>query len=376
MLSSEKYEIRNSDVAKGKSRGLFAKILFNIGDEILCKEECFLHQLDDKTTIPFVSTSLLDAALIDAAPFYGIAESLGELTSTGYSPLIDNINKEFWTPRARIADAVLNANAFEVGNGRAYFRIGSFANHSCSPNAIIQQIYDESGNSLQRPVYSIIAREVIKSGDEITISYVPRSWSKIQRQLALKDMWQFVCDCNRCTNKFDDTIVFRCSGKCYQDAHLLGDDYDGDAGGRIYLYTNECIDCKGELNEFAKYELEKRKNLDNLKEDSADVSNKKGVSELMLEPLLLELPTLPLALQVNKLLFHPYLAHEDVGIFTSLCSLMSQLQDIVAKEQADECLGVEATNLFSRVARAVALASMRTPYMSATDLGIEIDIQQ
>jgi hypothetical protein len=54
---------------------------------------------------------------------------------------------------------------------------------------------------------------------------------------------------------------------------------------------------------------------------------------------------------------------------------MSRLQEEAAKEQADECLGVEATNLFSRVARAVALASLRTPYMSSSDLGIEIDIQ-
>jgi hypothetical protein len=100
-----------------------------------------------------------------------------------------------------------------------------------------------------------------------------------------------------------------------------------------------------------------------------------GVSEAILEPLLSELPSLSLMSRVNKLLLHPFLAHEDVALFTALCALMHQLQDEAAKEQVDESLGVEATNLFSRVARAVAIASMRTPFISHTDLGIEVDIQ-
>ena len=54
---------------------------------------------------------------------------------------------------------------------------------------------------------------------------------------------------------------------------------------------------------------------------------------------------------------------------------MHELQDEAAKEQENETLGVEATNLFSRVARAVAIASMRTLFISPTDLGIEIDVQ-
>ncbi len=368
-IMSEKYEIRNSETSRG--RGLFAKILFKIGEEVL-RESCFLHQLDDKSSISFVPPSILDAALIEAAPFYGSAEPLGELTSSGYSPPTSSSSssdKSTWTPRARVAESVLNANAFEVGNGRAFFPMGSFSNHSCSPNAIIQQIYDDNGSSLPRPEYAIIAREEIAVGNEIFISYVPRAWSKVKRQTALLETWGFSCDCKRCQGVEDDTVVFRCSGKCYEASQKLGDDYDGDAGGRVFLNAKSCIDCGGSMSPLSKQAL------DSWTLSRTDKASNTCVSEAMLEPLLSELPSLSLMSRVDKLLLHPFLAHEDVTIFTALCALMNELQDEAAKEQENETLGVEATNLFSRVARAVAIASMRTPFISPTDLGIEIVVQ-
>ena len=370
-MISEKYEVRKS---KTGNRGLFAKIEFKIGDEVL-KELASLHQLEDKSTIPFISTSILDAALIDAAPFYGSAELLGEITSNGYSPPpnLREGDKSLWTPRARVAEAVMNANAFEVGNGRAYFINGSFANHSCSPNAILQQIYDIEGKSFTRPEYAIIARKDISIGEEIFISYVPRSWNKVKRKAELLETWGFSCECSRCIGIVDDTVVFRCCGICYQSAQKLGDDYDGDAGGRVYLHSTECVDCGGQISPLSKQALLDSKLLSSSSTNKDERSI--GVSEAILEPLLSELPSLSLMSRVNKLLLHPFLAHEDVALFTALCALMHQLQDEAAKEQDDESLGVEATNLFSRVARAVAIASMRTPFISHTDLGIEVDIQ-
>lgn len=91
---------------------------------------------------------------------------------------------------------VINTNAFPLWAndntiiGFQIFPLLSRANHSCIPNLAYTA-------QMQR----IVATKSIKSGDELTTSYVNLSSGVLERRQKLKDEYFFDCECERCRSE-------------------------------------------------------------------------------------------------------------------------------------------------------------------------------
>jgi hypothetical protein len=91
--------------------------------------------------------------------------------------------------------SVATSNAFDLTKGllsdmtTGMFRIGTFFNHECEPNAT----HEPNGNF---EVFK--ASRTIRAGDEVTISYIDQHKPVDERLMLLLFTYGFVCSCNKC----------------------------------------------------------------------------------------------------------------------------------------------------------------------------------
>lgn len=74
--------------------------------------------------------------------------------------------------------------------GSALYPTIRFANHSCSPNAYVENYYDNTG--------VLIATHPLAAGEEVLISYVDELDAADVRAVELAG-YGFECDCDRCS---------------------------------------------------------------------------------------------------------------------------------------------------------------------------------
>ena len=339
-----------------RRRGLVAAAPISRGEELL-REAALLWQAHDGGVLAVAdaapSAAHVDALLAAAAPFYGDAASAeGAGAGSDGDGWRSSFSVTAGTARSRAADLVCDVNALRVvedddggedesGGGRGFFPLLGLCNHSCSPSCSITQVSFGLRNAAAPPVYALVARRDLAAGEELTFAYVPRSWPLARRKAALHASYSFDCDCPRCADGGDDTFVLRCRAA----ACAAG------AGGRVFFGARACADCGAPA-------------------DAADQARAAaaGGSEGLLGPLP---PELPLAARANALLKHELLAHEDAGIFAALCALLGDVQ-----EAAESAAGDGVSELLDAVARGVAHASLRTPFTSPQDLGIDVEIDE
>ncbi len=313
------------------------------------------------------------ARLLQMAPY---AMAPGAAASSPPSSLL---------PLSSIAEATFRANSFAVRGegvgptmpleGRALFSCICIANHSCAPTCSVTQGLPLTPLTPSAPpTYLLTVRDsrahlvrrtgpaskkakggktkatppsaslVLPAGAEVSISYVPRAWPKARRQAALESAYGFTCTCPRCAAPYDDTRAARCKGCPHPD-------------GRVYLSSSSsassvCVRCGR----------------------AADAS---VVSRLSDEDLLAPLLDTPMAMDalVDALLDHPVLAHDDARLFTAMSQLLGAVaeQHAAATEGGDDAGEALYRGLYERLARAVAVAAMRSPFTSPGDLGIEVE---
>jgi hypothetical protein len=302
-------EVRS--IAGERQRGLFARRDFKLGDELYRERASVFEAADGARSFSSGAppSPAQVAALFLAAPYY--LEEPKPLEQFGG---LDSV-----------VTAVLDANAFNlISGGRGLFELLARCNHSCAANCAITEL--EAGEP-GLPWYALVARCDIRAGDELEIAYVPRAWPQERRKRELLEKWGFACGCARCAAASDDTCVLRCRS-C--------------DGGRVFLRAASCADCGAASV-------------------AIDQAAAQGGSDAALAVARLPADA-SLSERVEAALHDPLRAHEDAAVFASLCELLAELQD------AD---GAEA--LLARVAQAVALASLRTPFITPEELGFDVE---
>ncbi|KAI1077126.1 hypothetical protein F5B20DRAFT_593159 [Whalleya microplaca] len=94
---------------------------------------------------------------------------------------------------------IFRANNFSIpreGGGKSdgVFPQASRFNHSCDPNVTYSLNW--------KPGYwGAVACRFIPKGEELTISYLPLSSSREERQVALYNLWGFICKCSMCEGR-------------------------------------------------------------------------------------------------------------------------------------------------------------------------------
>lgn len=96
----------------------------------------------------------------------------------------------------------IKVNAFTITDeqgetvGIGLFRTAHYINHSCSPN--VKQSFT-IGVSRNLPALNLRAKESIKCGEEITISYIETGHRSLdERQAELHQSYHFKCQCSLC----------------------------------------------------------------------------------------------------------------------------------------------------------------------------------
>jgi hypothetical protein len=333
----------------GRGRGLVAAAAIPAGT-LLLRETAICWQAEGAaegegmTYAAGEAPPAVDAFLLQLVPFSLTPEALTRVRMRA-------------VPRAEAVAAVLKANSYAVkGSGgggggstleaRALFPVISLINHSCDPCCTVQQEAGGEGGGTAAgapcrltagspPVYTVRARRDIAAGEEVTVAYLPRVWPLHDRQAYLVSLWSFDCACTRCSRGYDDCAVARCRA-C--------------ATGRVYLGAPACVDC------------------------GAPSTLTAAETAALADPAVL----LPLtetaataAAMVDGLIAHPLLAVEDARVFTNLTSFMGSLLSDEFSESAEE---IEL--LYSRIAQAIALASLRTAFVSPADLGVEVEVEE
>ena len=297
-----------------------------------------------------------------------------------------------------IASAVFAANSFGVSDAgssetfrdgadggdaesRAVFLCICMANHSCAPTVRASQQQRPPG---EPPVFALEARETIAAGEEITVAYLPRAWPRALRAEVCQTQWGFECHCARCSGPggVDDTIVMRC-GTC------------GD--GRVYwtpagIEALACLDCKSVgASCVPRLELWERR-LDTATEATLPVLG--GASQSRSSPQSLEAAStvlrlvldralmvgevfdapLPITVISSRLLRHSLLVPEDARVFGAISTLLSHLDppSAEADTEASATRSAEA-QVYEDVVSALAMASMRAPFVCPSDLGFDVE---
>lgn len=111
------------------------------------------------------------------------------------------------------------ADCESIALGLGVYPEASFANHSCSPNAIQTFVYGIQG-TLPAIRLTICDENGITAGDEICISYIDSTAVRPSRQKMLQDAYYFRCSCQRCACTEEPTGL-RCVS-C-QDVFVVAD---------------------------------------------------------------------------------------------------------------------------------------------------------
>lgn len=220
-----------SSLHGSKKRGLISTRDINEGEVLAIDNAILLQVLQGSYSVKLkrgilendsnIQTTLqeIDTILESVAPFYSNKELITATTRSkvpdsndedAYNPPFGGKSSQ-WTRRALLADAALcqnsfsvrlkNSTLFEVPQCRALFCFILYANHSCHPNAEANQAEECSLTSFEddTPIlYTLSAKRFITKGEEITISYLPTSWTRSKRQGNLSATYDFDCDCSRC----------------------------------------------------------------------------------------------------------------------------------------------------------------------------------
>ncbi|CAE8644247.1 unnamed protein product [Polarella glacialis] len=134
-----------------------------------------------------------------------------------------------------LISSVLHFNAFASGpSGRdqAVFANLARANHSCSPNCIV----DGDQGTLR-------TLRAVGEGEELTLSYLDDAAllrPKERRRSELAKRYEFSCCCARCSAPADDTRRFR--GRCHALASKCGGELlvHRDPKGQVFLRCEQC----------------------------------------------------------------------------------------------------------------------------------------
>ncbi|XP_020102311.1 histone-lysine N-methyltransferase ATXR2 [Ananas comosus] len=173
-----------------------------------CDEASFRMEIQD---LAFISLQLLKDAIFDieCAPLFSLEVygniigmfELNNLDLVVASPVedyfiyIDDLSQREKEEAERVTQPFLEALGDEYSvscQGTAFFPIQSCMNHSCCPNAnAFKRDEDKDGHA------TIIARQPISEGEEITISYIDEDLPYEERQALLAD-YGFSCMCPRC----------------------------------------------------------------------------------------------------------------------------------------------------------------------------------
>ncbi|KAJ2981092.1 hypothetical protein NUW58_g6777 [Xylaria curta] len=98
-----------------------------------------------------------------------------------------------------------NDNCFDLGiqeNGeaRGLFPEAAKFNHSCDPNVIYECWAKED-------CWAAFAGRDIAAGEELTITYIPNHQLRDARQARVREHWDFICKCKKCTESEDSYTV-------------------------------------------------------------------------------------------------------------------------------------------------------------------------
>jgi hypothetical protein len=86
------------------------------------------------------------------------------------------------------------------------------ANHSCCPNSTWIGYF--SGRA---PSVKMIAERNIEEGEEVLISYIPRSYSLTRRRTTLQEKHGFICNCKRCLEEESNPEVALAAEKSQEE---------------------------------------------------------------------------------------------------------------------------------------------------------------
>ncbi|KAF9819678.1 hypothetical protein IEO21_01943 [Rhodonia placenta] len=116
----------------------------------------------------------------------------------------------------------------------------ALANHSCEPNAVVVFPRSASNPQVQEPLMNVVAIKPIRPSDEILTAYIDVTLPREQRQKALKDTYNFTCECTLCakTSSADPRATTWCPKSC---------------GGTCPVPTEEdpltrCVKCKAAVS--------------------------------------------------------------------------------------------------------------------------------
>jgi SET domain len=391
----------------GKGRGLFAARDLEPG-ELIIDEKSFCWEVERGEAIqvcvlPGTDEAALDAQLLQMAPY----ELDADADSEDFSARLKEIPTRKEAIRAAMAcnsfgirDISADAEGpgegdegFATGRanygyeGRALFSVICLTNHSCGPNCRVTQVPSSGLSPSLPPRYRMETRQHIKAGEELTISYIPRSWRKAKRTKEISDTWGFPCDCPRCTAPYDDTVVFKCPNpSCIDEASATGQH------SIIYLGQEKCKQCgakpsiadakpSGSELKAAAGGAGKASSDGEASEEvlaaSMNPDDDDAVISYMMGPLKTEGEVMKTAERVLRCPGPLRLAVEDARVFgcaNELASLLPVFAEQLGGEESAE--GSKMVELFSEVSQAVALASLRTTFVNAKDLGIEIDFSE
>jgi hypothetical protein len=322
-----------------RGRGLFAKHAATSG-ALLVREEALLWQRGDArgTVHCALPVAHADAVMLAMAPFHAAPPT---------APL----------PRREVMRATMAANSFEIATDppsgdAALFPIICLSNHSCTPNAVVQEVDAPSS----APVYALTVRLGVDltPGEEVLVSYTPRTWPKRRRAAACRDLWGFTCACVRCSDTWDDTICVR-TACC--------------SSGRAYFpdppsTTAMCLEC-GAASDIAFTPAAR-----------ADEEGTLGAVSFSSDATVADLRNV-----AALLTGHPVLTVEDARIFAALAGLAGHLGERVGALQQQEGLeegGEEEAEglqtLFESVMGSVATAALRVRFVSPADMGLVIEM--
>lgn len=339
-------------------RGLFASQSAEEGATLVV-ENAVVWQVGDENGTVYSAIQLpdADATMWQMAPFC--------LTlSSEFLP-----GEPLSMSRRQLMQSVMQANCFELQSRQAagdaaLFPIICLSNHSCAPNAIVQQVIVEQDGSGQAegsvgaaqgaqapPTYALSARRSLTSGEEILISYLPRTWPKAKRQRACQELWKFTCACLRCSEPCDDTIVLRMS--CCPE-------------GRAYFpdpprTEATCLEC-GRVTDIRGSDQE-----------HADAESTLGDVSISGDATAEQLAAI-----ANSLLQHPVLAPDDGRVFSTLNGLASLVSSrlteaMEAGDASAECAALQG--LFERLMGHVATVALRSRFVTPQDLGLCIEVE-
>lgn len=91
----------------------------------------------------------------------------------------------------------IRPSMFFLAGGDGFYCVASFFQHSCDPNIIQKETLGSAK--------VFIAKEDIKKGDQLYISYTESGETLKSRRHILKSVYGFDCKCSRCEREMESS---------------------------------------------------------------------------------------------------------------------------------------------------------------------------